>query len=182
MRNFTSVRYCGVTLLSAAMLFVSGRVAAQGPAGAGAAEAAGGSASSRSYNPTKWFAKKDTKAVSGGMSVEELDKKLEPKLRAAQLLGVDARLKAVCRNFVERIDCVAALYASHNLWINFECIRSNMSGVRTDVEAASCRVPDTDKPLNLLKTIRLLKPDADAKSAAKDAETAARQAVKEAAS
>jgi hypothetical protein len=54
--------------------------------------------------------------------------------------------------------------------------------VRTDVEAASCRVPDGDKPLNLMKTIHLLRPDADAKSAAKEAETAARQAVKEAAS
>lgn len=182
MRNPTGVRSCGVAVLSFAMLFVSGRVMAQGPAGAGAAEAAGGGSNSRSYNPTKWFGKKGAKAGSGGMSGEELDKKLESKLRAAQVLGADASLKNVCRNFVERVDCAAALYASHNLGINLECIRSNMSGVRTDVEAASCRVPDGDKPLNLMKTIHLLKPDADAKSAAKEAETAARQAVKEAAS
>jgi len=182
MRGCTSIRFCGVTLVIVAFLLTGGRMLAQGPAGAGAAEAAGGGSNSRSYNPAKWFGKKDSKTASGGLTVEELDKKLEPKLRAAQLLGADASLTSACRNFVERIDCVAALYASHNLGINLECLRSNMSGVRTDVEAASCRTPDTDKPLSLVKAIRLLKPDADAKTAAKEAETAAKQAVKEATS
>jgi len=159
------------------MLLVSLPAAAQGPAGAGAAEAAGGGSGAHSLSPTKWFGKKEAKAASP----DELDQKLEPKLRAAEVLAAHASLNEVCRNFVQRVDCVAALYASHNLGIDLECIRSNMSGVRTDVAAASCRFPDTDKPLNLLKTIRLLKPDADAKSAAREAESAARQAVKEAA-
>jgi hypothetical protein len=179
MRIPARVRFRGAAILSTAMLLVSLRAAGQGPAGAGAAEAAGGG--SRSYDPTKWFGKKDSKAASPDIAREELDKKLEPKLRAAELLAARASLKQVCRNFVERVDCVAALYASHNLGIDLECIRSNMSGVRTDPAAASCPVPDTDKPLNLLKTIRLLKAGADAKSAAKEAEAAARQAVREAA-
>src|SRR5262245_17141174 len=182
MRGCTSVRFCGVAFVIVACLLTGGRVLAQGPAGAGAAEAAGGGSNSRSYNPAKWFGKKDSKAASGGLTVEELDKKLEPKLRAAQLLGADASLTSACRNFVERIDCVAALYASHNLGSTLECIRSNASVVRTRVAAASCRTRDTDQPLSLVKTIRWLKPNADANTAPKEAETAAKQAVKEATS
>src|SRR5262249_54190879 len=108
---------------------------AQGPAGAGAAEAAGGgsSAKSKSYNPTKWFAKRDRDpkaAAANNLSVEELDRKLEPKLQSAEVLAANAALKDVCKNFIERVDCVAALRASHDLGINFECVKSNMTGVR----------------------------------------------------
>ena len=182
MRDFTRVRFQGFAVLALALLLLPLRAAGQGPAGAGAAEAAGGGSSSHSYNPTKWLGKKDAKRDATDISREELDKKLEPKLRAAGLLPAQASLKETCRNFTERVDCIAALYASHHLGIELECMRANISGVRTEAAAASCKFPDTDKPLNLLKTIRLLKPDADAKSAAKEAETAARQAVKEAAS
>jgi hypothetical protein len=42
-------------------------------------------------------------------------------------------------------------------------------------------MPTENKPLSLMKTIRLLKSDADAKSVAKEAETAAREDVKNAA-
>ena len=40
-------------------------------------------------------------------------------------------------------------------------------------------MPSGDKPLSLMKTIHLLKSDADAKNAAKDAETAARDDIKD---
>jgi hypothetical protein len=155
--------------------------AAQGPAGAGAAEAAGGGSSTHSYNPTKWFAKKDAKAgAADSVPVEQLDQRLEPRLRAARVLGADATLKNVCQNFIQRVDCVTALRASHNLGLNFVCLKASMTGVRTDVDASSCRMPSDDKPLNLMKTIRFLKSDADAKNAAKEAETAAREDVKDA--
>jgi len=179
--NHASKRWLGaVATLTLATFIASGRALAQGPAGNGAADAAGGSSSSRSYNPTKWFGKKDKAAVT--LSADELDKKLEPKLREAQVLAPSSSLKGACNNFIERVDCVAALRASHNLGINFDCVKASMTGVRTDVAASSCRMPPDDKPLNLTKTIRLLKPDADAKSAAKDAENTAREDVKNAAS
>lgn len=179
--NHASKRWLGAfAILILASFLASGRALAQGPAGNGAAEAAGGGSSSHSYNPTKWFGKKD-QAVAN-LSVDELDKKLEPRLREAQVLAPNALLKDVCHNFVERVDCVAALRASHSLGVTFECVKASMTGVRTDVAASSCRMPPDDKPLNLTKTIRLLKPDADAKSAAKDAESAAREDVKHAAS
>ena len=113
---------------------------------------------------------------------EELDSKLEPRLRRAEVSAANAALKDACRNFIERVDCVAALRASHNLGINIDCMRSNMTGVRTDVDTSACRMPSGDKPLSLAKTIRLLKSDVDAKQAAKDAETAAREDMADAAS
>jgi len=169
----------GVTLLLLTACALATPAAAQGPAGNGAAEAAGNGSSSRSYNPTKWFGKKD-KAAS--MPIDELDQKLEAKLRAAQVLAQDASLKDVCNNFAERVDCIAALRATHSLGLNFKCVKASMTGVRTDADASSCRMPADDKPLNLTKTIRLLKSDADAKSAAKEAETGAREDVKNAGS
>lgn len=158
------------------------QVLAQGPAGAGAAQAAGGGSSSgksHSLNPMKWIGKKDAKrqpdtAVSG----DELDNRLETKLRASQELAPDASLKQVCDKFVQRVDCVAALHASHNLGLNFECVKSNVSGVRTGVDTTACRMPEGDKPLSLEKTIKLLKPDANAKGAAKDAEVRAKEEIK----
>jgi hypothetical protein len=171
----------GVAILVLTAFAAASPAAAQGPAGNGAAEAAGNGSSSRSYNPTRWFGKKDNKAAAK-MPVDELDQKLEPKLRAAQVLAPDASLRDVCNNFVERVDCIAALRAAHSLALNFKCVRASMTGVRTDADASSCRMPADDKPLNLTKTIRLLKSDADAKSAAKEAETAAREDLKNAAS
>lgn len=182
MKDFLGLRFQGFAVLALALLLVPLRAAGQGPAGAGAAEAAGGGSSSHALSPTKWFGKKDAKRASSDVSGEEFDRKLEAKLRAAELLPAQAALTQSCRNFTERVDCVAALYASHHLGIELECLRANMSGVRTEIAAAACKFPDTDKPLNLLKSIRLLKPDADAKSAAKEAETAAKQAIREAAS
>jgi hypothetical protein len=169
----------GVAILVLTAFAAAPPAAAQGPAGNGAAEAAGNGSSSRSYNPTKWFGKKDKSAAS--MPIDELDQKLEPKLRAAQVLAQDTSLKDVCNNFVERVDCIAALRATHSLGLNFKCVKASMTGVRTDADASSCRMPTENKPLSLMKTIRLLKSDADAKSVAKEAETAAREDVKNAA-
>lgn len=177
MKTFLS----GVATLVLTAFAAASPAAAQGPAGNGAAEAAGNASSSRSYNPTKWFGKKDNKSAAN-MPVDELDQKLEAKLRAAQVLAPDASLKDVCNHFAERVDCIAALRATRSLGLDFKCVRASMTGVRTDADATSCRMPTDDKPLNLTKTIRLLKSDADAKGTAKEAETAAREDVKNAAS
>jgi hypothetical protein len=171
-----------LAILILATCFAADRAMAQGPAGAGAGEAAGGGTSSHSYNPMKLFSKKDAKPPQPTLAVEDLDKKLEPKLRASEVLGAGATLKEVCVNFVERFDCVAALYASHNLGLSFECVKSNVTGVRVGTDTSSCRMPAGDKPLNLMKTIHLLRSDVDAKNAAKDAEGAARDDIKDATS
>jgi hypothetical protein len=169
--------YTAVLVLS----FAAAQAAAQGPAGAGAATAAGGGSSAHSYNPLKWIGKKDAKPTGDSpVANPELDKKLETKLQSLQVLSADATLKQACVNFLQRLDCLAALHASHNVGLNFECVKSNVTGVRVGTDTSSCRMPAGDKPLSLAKTIKLLKSDADAKGAAKDAETVANQELAEA--
>src|SRR5438445_6612288 len=97
-----------------------------------------------------------------------------------QVLSESATMKQWCVNFVVRVDCLAALHASHNVGLNFECVKSNVTGVRVATDSSSCRMPAGDKPLSLAKTIKLLKSDANAKGAAKDAETVAKQELAEA--
>jgi hypothetical protein len=175
----TSLKCMAVAALI--LSFAVAQAAAQGPAGAGAASAAGGGSSSHSRNPLKWIGKKDPKPVTDSPVVnEELDRRLETKLRATQVLAQNQSLKDACVNFLQRVDCLAALHASHNVGINFECVKSNVTGVRLGTDTSSCRMPEGDKPLSLAKTIKLLKADANAKAAAKDAETVARQELAEA--
>jgi hypothetical protein len=175
MRNLISA----LAILIMATCFATDRAMAQGPTGVGAGAAAGGGSSTHSYNPLKLFGKKDSKQAEPTISIEELDRRLEPRLREAQVLGAGASLKDVCVNFVERVDCLASLHASHNLGLNFDCVKSNVTGVRVGTDTSSCRMPSGDRPLSLMKTIRLLKADADAKNAAKDADTAARDDIKD---
>jgi hypothetical protein len=163
------------------LFFAAAQAAAQGPAGAGAAAAAGGGSSSHSYNPLKWIGKKDAKPSGDSPAVNaELDQRLETKLRAAQVLSADATLQQACVNFLRRVDCLAALHASHSVGLNFACVKSNVTGVRVGTDSSSCRMPADDKPLSLAKTVKLLKPDADAKGAAKRAESVAKQELAEA--
>ena len=114
------------------------------------------------------------------MANDELDKRLETKLRSRQVLGDDTRLKVACVKFLLRVDCLAALHASHDLGLNFECVKSNVTGVRVGGDTSACRMPSGDKPLSLAKTIKLLKPGADSKEAAKSAEAIAKQELVEA--
>jgi len=171
-------------LLTATVLALSltgMQAVAQGPAGAGAGAAAGGGTSSRSYDPIKWIGKKDAKPTGDApFANDKVEQRLETKLRAMQVLSETATLKESCVNFVLRVDCLAALHASHNVGLNFECVKSNVTGVRVATDSSSCRMPAGDKPLSLAQTIKLLKSDANAKGAAKDAETVAKQELAEA--
>jgi hypothetical protein len=173
MKSIPSIAVLSVLVIS----FAGRQVVAQGPAGSGAAMAAAGGSSSHSYNPVKWVSKKDTRSVSADAPVSnpELDHRLEVKLRSEQVLSPTAKLGEVCVNFLERVDCLAALHVSHNIGIDFECVKSNLTGVRVGTDTSSCRMPAGDKPLSLAKTIKLLRSDVDAKSAAKDAEIVAKE-------
>ena len=183
-KNIKNAMHSAARILAAAALVVSVssvKVSAQGPAGNGASVAAGGGSSSHSLNPLKLFGKKDAKPAADAnapVANDDLDRRLEVKLRQMQVLAEGVSLKDSCVKFLQRADCLAALHASHNLGLNFECVKSNVTGVRVGSDTSSCRMPDGDKPLSLAKTIKLLKPDADAKGAAKDAETVAKEELK----
>jgi hypothetical protein len=164
----------------------AGRAVAQGPAGAGAAGAAQGSSnssgskSSHSLNPIKWVKKdKDSKnsADSNG-SRSDIEKKLTPKLQTQGILAADANATDACAPFTALNECLAALHASHNLGLEFNCLRAKVTGVQTNADLSGCKGTVGDKAQGLNKAIHELNPSADAKGGAKNAEQQAKDDLK----
>lgn len=131
-------------------------------------------AAARSYNPMKWI-KKPTASQQLAANSEE-EKKLTTQLQA--ILPPKASLKDACTVFKSLDDCVASLHASHNLKIKFNCLKWDMTAVRPSGDVKSCEAPR--KTLSLSKAISVLKPDADARTEAKNAEKRAREDIKDA--
>jgi hypothetical protein len=149
------------------------RVAAQGPAGVGAAAAQD---SSHSVNPLKWV-KKDSKAETPG-SRSDVEKKLTTSLQAQGVLAANATLTDACAPFTSLDGCLAALHASHNLGVDFNCLRAGVTGVHTSADMSGCKVADGEKTQSLNKAIHQLRPDGNAKQATKDAEQQAKDDLK----
>jgi hypothetical protein len=170
-----------MALMVGGVTFFAGQAAAQGPAGAGAgaAVASSNSGGGHSLNPIHWIKKEPKRSADSLDANSDQTKRLDAKLQAQGVLAADADVKEACTNFQQISDCLAGLHASHSLGLNFGCVRSNMTGVRTGIDVSACRVPESDKPQSLIKTIKLLKPDANAKRAAKDAEAQAKEDLKD---
>lgn len=161
--------------LSGFLTLGSQHAAAQGPAGAGASEAAKStSSSSHSLNPIKWV-KKDKKSEDASGSRGDIEKKLTPKLQTQGLLPANSNATEACSAFTALNECVAALHASHNLGLNFTCLSAAITGVHTNADVSGCKVADGEKALPLNKAIRAMNPDADAKGATKNAEQQAKE-------
>jgi hypothetical protein len=161
---------CAIVLFAVSISLTAGaeRVGAQGPAGAGAAEAA--QESSHSLNPMKWMKKDSKNSSDAAGNRSEAEKKLTPGLRAEGLLPADASTTDACAPFTALDACLAVLHASHNLGVDFNCLRAVATGVHTSANVSDCKAVDGDKGLGLKKAIHELKPDANAKQATKDAE------------
>jgi len=161
----------------------AGRAAAQGPAGAGATAAAQSSSHApRSYNPIKWV-KKDAKPSGDWHDANsDLDKKLTANLQGTGVLAANTNIAEACSTFKVLSDCLAALHASHSLALDFNCVKSDMTGVQTSADMSACKGPKGDKGTSLSKTIQLLKPSADAKAETKNAEKQAKDDLHQAAS
>ena len=167
-----------MAMLSAS--FGAGRAAAQGPQGAGAGSAsASSSGGGHSLNPIKWV-KKDPKSASDQLdSKDEQDRKLTANLQAQGVLPAKTDAKSACENFKALDECVAALHASKNEGLDFNCLKSNLTGVQTSADMSSCKGPAGDKSISLSKAIHAMKPDVDAKGAAKTAEKQAKDDLKD---
>jgi len=152
------------------------RAAAQGPAGNGAAAAA--QESSRSLNPIKWVKKDSKNSTEAPGSRSEAEKKLTPSLQAQGLLAANTTVSDACASFTALDECLAALHASHNLGVDFNCLRADVTGVHTSADVSGCKVADGEKAQGLNKAIHQLKPDANAKQATKDAEQQAKDDLK----
>ena len=151
-------------------------IAAQGPAGAGASAAAQGS--SHAINPIKWVKKDSRSSADLAASRSDIEKKLTPNLQAQGLLTPTVNATDACAPFKTLDGCLAALHASHNLGVDFNCLRADMTGVHTSADMSGCKVADGEKAQGLNKAIRQLKPDANAKQATKDAEQQAKEDLK----
>jgi len=164
-----AVVFCG-----AAMLLTVGarRAAAQGPAGAGAAAAA--QDRSHSYNPMHWV-KKDSRNSGALGNRSEAEKKLTPILQSEGVLAANTNATGECEDFADVEACLAALHATHDLGLNFVCVRASVTGVHTSADVSSCKDADHDKPQSLKTVIRVLKPSANAKQAAKNAQLKAKE-------
>ena len=171
--------FVGVVLLfgvSITLTVGAGRVVAQGPAGNGAAAAA--QESSRSLNPLNWVKKDSKNSTEAPGSRSEAEKKLTPSLQAQGLLAANATASDACAPFTALDGCLAALHASHNLGVDFNCLRADVTGVHTSADVSGCKVADGEKAQGLNKAIHQLKPDANAKQATKDAEQQAQDDLK----
>jgi hypothetical protein len=148
-------------------------VTAQGPAGVGAAAAQN---SSHSINPLKW-AKKDSKTETPG-SRTDVEKKLTTSLEAQGVLAANDTITDACAPFTALDGCLAALHASHNLGMDFNCLRARVTGVHTRADMSGCKVADGEKAQSLNRAIHQLRPDGNAKQATKDAEQQAKDDLK----
>jgi hypothetical protein len=151
--------------------------AAQGPQGSGAGEAA--RAAAPSHNPIDWLKKKpltptETLDANSNQSV-----KLTAKLQTEGLLAANADLKGTCETFGDLGECIATLHAAHNLGMNFNCLKSKVTGVQVTEDMASCTSTTDGKPVSLSKAIHALQPGADAKADANQAEKQSRDDLAE---
>jgi hypothetical protein len=180
-----SLLMVAVLILSVSLFLTAGaeRAGAQGPAGAGASTAAQGSSSSHSshsLNPIKWVKKdkgsKNSPDSNGNRS--DIEKKLTPKLQSQGLLPANSNATDACAPFTALNECLAALHASRNLGLEFNCLRANVTGVHTNADLSGCKGSIGDKAQGLHKAIHELNPNADAKGATKNAEQQAKDDLK----
>jgi hypothetical protein len=132
------------------------------------------------YNPLKLL-KRDSKSASDRLATDgNLELKLTHQLQAQGILPQDKHLLDACSDFKQLADCVASLRVSSTLKINFSCLKWDVTGVKPKPVADSCAGPAGGKAMGLYRSIDLLKPDANAKSEARNALRIARVNIKDA--
>jgi hypothetical protein len=151
---------------------------AQGPAGSGAPAAAQETShSAASLNPLRLFKKDPNNPGAELKTRADYEAKLTPKLQAEGLLGSYGSATEACAPYTELYDCLAGMHASHNAGVDFNCVRAVVTGVHTTADLSGCKAVDGDKALTLTKALHVLKPDANAKEATKQAEQQARDDI-----
>src|SRR6266446_1546592 len=139
----------------------------------------GAATAAHSYNPIKWIRKGPSPTASEQLAAnKEQEKKLSQQLQA--VLPPRTNLKDACAGFRSLNDCVASLHVSHNLSIKFNCLKWDVTGAKPAGDVKSCAAPSNDRTMDLSKAIRVLKPDANFRTEAKNAEKRAREDIKDA--
>lgn len=148
----------------------------------GTTSAAGSSRFSK-LNPVHLIKRLSSKSATDQLDANsDENKKLTTQLRSHGVLPKGTDLKDACSLFKDLAGCVSALHASHNLKLNFNCVKREMTGVETRASSAACKGPVGDKGMSLAKAIGQLKPSANAKVEAKHAQQQAHDDLKDATS
>lgn len=140
------------------------------------------------YNPVTWgnpirWIKRDSGTASEQLAAnDEQEQKLTSQLKAKEVLAPGKVLKEACSTFRSLAECVAALHVSHNLKLEFNCLKYDLTGIDPTFGKSSCAGPPGGKAIGLTKAIQLLKPEADARAEAKNALRQARGDLSDASS
>ena len=153
------------------------RSGAQGPQGSGAGEAARAAAPSR--NPISWLKKKQLMANETLDANGNESAKLTSRLQTQGVLPANADLKRTCETFGDLGECVATLHAGHNLGLDFDCLKSKVTGVQAGNNVSSCISTTDGKPMGLRNAIHVLQPGKDAKTETNQAEKQSRDDLTE---
>jgi hypothetical protein len=174
-------------LVLSVSLGIASSAMAQGAAGAGAgAPTTAGPAkaenthSSHSLNPIRWVKRSSKPDSDAADARTQRDKKLTAVLFAQGLLGETEDVNGACSGFHLRSECVAALHASHNLGLDFHCLKADLTGVPAGTNAAACKETANGKAIGLRDVIHELKPEADAAAESQKAEEQAQADLKQA--
>ena len=95
----------------------------------------------------------------------------------SKLLPTGVTPQQACDGFKNLGQCVAAIHVSHNLGLDFNALKCDMTG-KAETPAASCPTTTSSKKLSLGQAIDTLKPGTDSKSASETAMKQARQDIK----
>ncbi|MFZ3334007.1 MAG: hypothetical protein WA197_25475 [Candidatus Acidiferrales bacterium] len=178
----TKTVFVGTSLLLGVLISLTVGVeplAAQGPAGAGAAAVAQDSSHNlHSLNPVTWVKKDSKNSTDAPQARSDTERKLTPILKAQGVLAANTTTTDACAPFTALEACLTALHASHNLGLDFNCVRADSTGVHTSADVSGCKVADGEKAQGLSTAIHQLKPDVNAKQATKEAEQEAKDDLK----
>ena len=131
------------------------------------------------YNPLKLF--KHYKSANDQLASNgQLEDKLSKQLRIQGVLGEDKELQAVCSDFKDLPNCIAALRLSVSVPVEFTCLKWNVTGVKPKAAADSCPGPTAGRAMSLDRALDLLKPKLDARTEAREALKKARDDIKDA--
>jgi len=151
---------------------------AQGPAGAGATEAVARSSSNSGKLPFDEPDQMDQERQIQSSSEHDKNLLLTEHLHEKGILAANLDVTSACSVFKHLSDCLASLHASHNVGLDFNCVRADVTGVQTNADISACKGPIGDKAVSLQEALKRLKPEADAKGETKNAEQQAKDDLK----
>ena len=130
------------------------------------------------YNPLKLF--KHYKSANDQLASNgQLEDKLSKQLRIQGVLGEDKELQAVCSDFKDLPNCIAALRLSVSVPVEFTCLKWNVTGVKPKAPEP-CAGPTGGRAMPLDRALDLLKLRLDARTEARDALKKAHDDIKDA--